>query len=84
MTHAVTLDSAGRLVLPAGVRKALGVGPGSRMLLLVEGQAVKLTPMREGIRRAQALLAPCRPKDGHSAVDDLHADRAAEAAREYR
>lgn len=82
MNVAVALDQAGRLVLPAAVRKALGLKPGSRLILSVEGQVVKLTPMREAIRKAQAILAPYRPKDGHSVVDDLIAERRAEAARE--
>jgi len=84
MHATVTLDGAGRLVLPAAARKALGLKPGSRLILSVEGQVVTLTPMREAIRRAQAILAPYRPKDGHSVVDDLVAERRAEAAREYR
>jgi AbrB family looped-hinge helix DNA binding protein len=84
MTAALTLDAAGRVVLPVAVRKALGLKAGSRLLLSVEGQVVTLTPMREAIRRAQELLAPYRPKDGHSVVDDLIADRRAEAEREYR
>lgn len=84
MNTSLALDQAGRLVLPAAVRKALGLKPGSRLILSVEGQVVKLTPMREAIRRAQAILATYRPKDGHSVADDLVAERRAEAAREYK
>jgi AbrB family looped-hinge helix DNA binding protein len=84
MNATVTLDGAGRLVLPAAVRKALGLKAGSRLVLEVEGQVVTLTPMLEAIRRAQAILAPYRPKDGHSVADDLVAERRAEAAREYK
>lgn len=83
MNVAVSLDQAGRLVLPAAVRKALGLKPGSRLVLSVRGQVVSLTPMREAIRKAQAILAAHRPKDGHSVADDLVAERRAEAAREY-
>jgi AbrB family looped-hinge helix DNA binding protein len=83
LNTAVALDQAGRLVLPAAVRKALGLKPGSRLILSVEGQVVTLTPMREAIRNAQAILAPYRPKDGHSVADDLVAERRAEAEREY-
>lgn len=83
MNVSLTLDPAGRVVLPSAVRKALGLTAGSRLILSVEGQVVTLTPMREAIRRAQAILAPHRPKDGHSVVDELIAERRAEAAREY-
>lgn len=82
MNLAVSLDQAGRLVLPAGVRKALGLKPGSRLILSVEGQVVKLTPMREAIRKAQAILAPYRPKDGRLVSDELVADRHEEYRRE--
>jgi len=84
MNATVVLDGAGRLVLPAAARKALGLKAGSRLILSVEGQVVTLTPMREAIRKAQAILAPYRPKDGHSVADDLVAERRAEAAREYK
>ncbi len=84
MNATVTLDGAGRLVLPVAVRKALGLKPGSRLILSVEGQVATLTPMQEAIRRAQAILAPYRPKDGHSVADDLVAERRAEAARDYK
>ena len=82
MNMAVALDQAGRLVLPAAVRKALGLKPGSRLILSVEGQVVKLTPMREAIRKAQAILAPYRPKDGRLVSDELVADRHEEYRRE--
>jgi AbrB family looped-hinge helix DNA binding protein len=84
MNATVLIDAAGRLVLPSAVRKALGLKAGSRLRLEVEGQVVTLTPMREAIRRAQAILAPYRPKDGHSVADDLVAERRAEAAREHK
>ena len=84
MNATVVLDGAGRLVLPAAVRKALGLKLGSQMVLSVEGQVVTLTPMREAIRQAQAILAPYRPKDGHSVADDLVAERRAEVVRESR
>lgn len=82
MKVAVSLDQAGRLVLPAAVRKALGLKPGSRLILSVEGQVVSLTPMREAIRKAQAILAPYRPKDGCLVSDELVADRREEYRRE--
>ena len=84
MNATVVLDGAGRLVLPAAVRKELGLKLGSQLVLSVEGQVVTLTPMREAIRRAQAILAPHRPKDGHSVANDLVAERRAEVVRESR
>jgi AbrB family looped-hinge helix DNA binding protein len=82
MTMSLTLDAAGRVVLPVAVRKALGLKPGSRLTLEVDGQVVKLTPAREAIRRAQAILAPYRPKDGRLMSDELVAERREEYRRE--
>ena len=84
MNSSLTLDPAGRVVLPAAVRKALGVGPGSRLILSLEGQVVTLTPMRESIRRAQAILAPYRPKDGRLVSEALVAERHEEYRRELQ
>lgn len=82
MNASLTLDPAGRVVLPAAVRKALGVGPGSRLLLSVEGHVVTLTPMREAIRNAQAILAPYQPKRGALLSDSLVAERREDYRRE--
>jgi len=75
MTTTVTLDGAGRLVLPAAVRKLLGLHSGSRLILEVEGQELRLRTMDAAIRRAQALMAPYRPKDGTLVSDQLVAER---------
>ena len=40
----VTLDAAGRIVLPASVRRRLELVPGSRLLLDVVAQRIELTP----------------------------------------
>ena len=82
MHMAVSMDRAGRVLLPASVRDALGLKPGSRLILDLEDQVITLTPTRETIRRAQAILAPYRPKDGRLISEELIADRRAEAARE--
>jgi AbrB family looped-hinge helix DNA binding protein len=82
MNATVTLDGAGRLVLPAAVRKALGLKAGSRLILEVEGQEVHLRTVDAAILRAQALLAPYRPKDGSLLSDQLVAERREEYRRE--
>lgn len=82
MNAALTLDPAGRVVLPITVRKALGLTPGSRLLLSVEGQVVTLTPAREAIRTAQALLAPYRPAKGALLSEALVAERREEYRKE--
>jgi AbrB family looped-hinge helix DNA binding protein len=44
MSLALTMDSAGRIVLPADVRRRLNLVPGSRLQLDVVAQRIELTP----------------------------------------
>lgn len=44
MDHALTIDSAGRIVLPSAVRRALNLTAGSRLRLDVVAQRIELTP----------------------------------------
>jgi AbrB family looped-hinge helix DNA binding protein len=82
MNATVTMDGAGRLVLPVAVRKALGLKAGSRLVLEVAGDEVHLRTVDTAIRRAQAQLAPYRPKDGSLVSDQLIAERREEYRRE--
>jgi len=50
------LQENGRIVIPASFRNALGIKPGDEvMLTLIDGE-IKLTSIRESIRKAQAML----------------------------
>ena len=44
MTHPITIDSAGRIVLPSAVRRQLNLSAGSRLRLDVVSQRIELTP----------------------------------------
>lgn len=83
MNATVTMDGAGRLVLPAAVRKALGLKAGSRLILEVEGDEVRLRTVGTALRRAQALLVPYHPKDGSLLSDQLIAERREEYRRDH-
>ncbi len=83
MNATVTMDGAGRLVLPVAVRKVLGLKAGSRLILEVEGGEVRLRTVDAAIRRAQALLAPYRPEDGSLLSDQLIAERREEYRRDH-
>ena len=77
----LTLASNGRVVIPAAMRAALGLKDGGRLVARLEDGAIILEPIETSVRRAQALVAAyARP--GVSMVDDLIAERRAEAARE--
>ena len=41
---AVLISTKGQIVLPVAVRKALGLRPGMRVNVMVEGKSAKLTP----------------------------------------
>ena len=72
MNTTVTMDGAGRLVLPVAVRKALGLKAGSRLVLEVEGEEVHLRTVDTAIRRAttpSGALSPQGWKPGIRPVD---------------
>jgi AbrB family looped-hinge helix DNA binding protein len=80
-TEQVTIGDRGRLVLPASVRSALGLKPGTRMLLSTEDDgSLRLRPYRAVADESRGLFADLAEKG--SLVDDLLAQRRAEAERE--
>ena len=76
-----TLQDHGRVVIPAAVRRTLGLGRGAEVVLRVENEAVVLTGADAAVRRFQQAVRQHVPAD-ESLVDDLLAGRRAEAARE--
>ena len=46
MTAKITLDKAGRIVLPKPVRQAMHLGPGDTLQLESEGERITLRPVR--------------------------------------
>lgn len=77
------MSEGGRVVIPAEIRQALGLKEGDTVLFeLVEGEA-RITTRAARQRQAQALIARyCQAREGESIVDELIAERRAEAARE--
>ena len=71
------------MVIPAAYRKALGVRPGDDILLVLEGNQVRLLTPQQAIRSAQALVRRHVPK-GRRLSDELLLERRREAARESR
>jgi antitoxin PrlF len=61
----MTIDRAGRVVIPAEVRKRLGLTAGTELELVIEGFAIRLVRAVAGpelIRRGKRLVA--RPRAG--------------------
>ena len=78
----VVVGDRGRLVLPAAVRAALGITRGTRMLLSTETDgSLRLRPYRAVADESRGLLAELTPA-GASLVDELLAERRAEATLE--
>jgi len=75
------MSEGGRVVIPAEIRKALGVKDGDTVLWELVDGAAHLTTQRERMRRAQAFVRQYVPQ-GVSLVDELIAERRAEAERE--
>ena len=75
------IGAGGRLVIPAEMRRALGLTEGEPVVLRVEDGELRIWSVEEGIRRAQA-IARKYVQPGVSMVDDLIAERRAENARD--
>lgn len=76
----VRVGRQGRLVIPAGVRKSLSIRPGQEFVLRVEKRRLVLQKPEDILAEIQEQFA--RTYKGVSAVDELIAERRAEALRE--
>ena len=79
----VILGAQGRLVLPASLRKAMALLPGSELVARVEGtDRIVLEKRSAGLARLQERFAGTRGRKDLAAA--LIADRRAEARRDAR
>jgi AbrB family looped-hinge helix DNA binding protein len=76
----VKVGPKGRVVVPAPIRRELGIEEGTELLARVEGDGIVLEPRSAAVKRIQALFAHI-PHDV-SLVDELIAERRQEARRE--
>lgn len=70
------------MVVPASIRKALGLEPGVRLTFRLDGEDIVLTTREAAMRRAKKMFRDAPGLKGRSLVDELIAERRAEAARE--
>jgi bifunctional DNA-binding transcriptional regulator/antitoxin component of YhaV-PrlF toxin-antitoxin module len=77
----VIMSSGGRLVIPVEMRRELGLEEGVAVVLKLSEAALTIQTKPAIIAKAKALIAKYVPA-GVSLVDELIADRRAEAAAE--
>ena len=77
----VRMSENGRLVIPSAFRKALGISGGAEILLHLDEDGIRITTTKLRIARAQRIVRKYI-KPGVSLVDELLAERRAEARKE--
>jgi AbrB family looped-hinge helix DNA binding protein len=79
-----TVSSKGQLVIPAAIREELGIEPGTRVAIRIEGPEVILKP--ETLTAKLAMIKKMRgiTAGGPSLCDELLEERRREHARELR
>lgn len=80
--YSSTVSPEGRVVIPAGIRRQLGLESGTVVTFAVEGHAVKMSTRDAALADLQRLFADHPLSSGTRATDELIADRRAEAAAE--
>ncbi len=77
----VTIGDRGRIVLPSSIRSALGLEPGTRMLVRAEDDgSLTLRPYRAVAEESRGMFSDL--VKGGSLVDELIAERRAAARNE--
>jgi AbrB family looped-hinge helix DNA binding protein len=77
------VDGHGRIVIPAELRERLGIEPGHRVALSLDDGVITIVTADEAARRLRETVAKYVVSD-RSLVDELIAERRAEAEREAR
>ena len=81
-TARTKIDKGGRILIPAKLRKELGIRPGDPVVLEIQGSELHLRSYRKAIEEAQAIIAKYIPDRDRSLVDELIEERRRAAERE--
>lgn len=77
----IRVDRAGRILIPAELRRKLGIEPGAELIARLENHELRLYTLDEAIRHAQEIVRRYVPP-GVLLSEELIADRRAEAERD--
>jgi antitoxin component of MazEF toxin-antitoxin module len=80
-THRARLIEGGKLIIPAAMRKSLGLATGDIVTLELHDGDLRIKTQRKALAEARAILREHVPA-GVSLVDELIAERHAEERRE--
>ena len=82
MSQAVKIIEGGKLVIPAAMRRAMGLARGDTVVveLLPDGE-LRVRPLASAVREAQAIVRKSVRPD-RSLADELMRERKRDAARE--
>lgn len=73
------IDSAGRLVIPAEIRRALGLKSGDKVILSLRKDGLRVLTVPEAVRQAQEWTRRYVPAE-RSLVEELLEERREESA----
>ena len=68
-------------MIPAQIRKDLGIKPGDEVILTLDDGELRIVSLRQAVKRAQWLVRRYVPEE-RSLADELIQDRRVEGARE--
>lgn len=77
----VRIVEGGKLVIPAAMRRELGIGAGDTVLVDIDHGELRVRSINKALENARAILRRHVP-EGVSLSEELIADRRAEAERE--
>ena len=81
-TQAVKIIEGGKLVIPASMRRAMGVAPGDTVVVeLLSDRELRVRPLASAVQEAQAIVRKSVQRD-RSLADELMRERKQDAARE--
>ncbi len=79
ISKSIDIDKTGRILLPAQMRKRLGVTPGSRVMVRCNNSGINISTAMHGLKELQELWDN---EGSGSLVDELNKMRREDAAKE--